>query len=389
MIQDFLHRTPFCLGEGCVLCLLAVRSPEHQAAWGITEGAVEDWLARNQWARGHPGYAGASTKSDLMRSAVTRGGRQQRAGVDLVPCTGCKGNVRLKVPKQATADPRAALASAAQARPSKPDPRSWAVGVTTVPERRTSGLLLASLASLRAAGFDRPRLFVDGLKAEFVPGWIDAFDGLEVTARWPRIRTVGNWLLSAWELLIRNPMAGRFAVFQDDIAACRNLRVYLDTVPWPERGYLNLHTHGPNELAVKGKPDGWHRGHPNNNDPTLQIGYGAAALCFTREGLSACLSSFHMLKKVSDVRPDHKGSTDGKPRTYADGGPRLLGNVRIDGAIVTAMNLAGWSEFVHQPSLVEHTGHDSSMGARRYRAAATFRGEGFDALELLVRNRLR
>jgi hypothetical protein len=197
------------------------------------------------------------------------------------------------------------------------------------------------------------------------------------------MRTVGRWITAAWELLIRNPTAGRFLIFQDDVVLCRGVREYLDGCAWPDRAYLNLHTHGPNERVARGKADGWHRGHPNNDDPVLQIGYGAAALAFTREGLEACLRSEHLQRKIRDVGLDTQGSPGGKPKHYADGGVRLMGNVRIDGAIVTAMNLAGWSEWVHNPSLAEHVGDVSSMGAHRYQPTATFRGEQFNAMSLL------
>jgi hypothetical protein len=55
-----------------------------------------------------------------------------------------------------------------------------------------------------------------------------------------------------------------------------------------------------------------------------------------------------------------------------------------DGAIVEAMNAAGWREYIHCPSLLLHLGtRQSSMGSRNAAPAATFRGEDFDALELL------
>lgn len=263
---------------------------------------------------------------------------------------------------------RATLISVAQASPQRVVPHTWAVGVTTVPERRSNGSLLRTLASLRAAGFDDPRLFVDGATV--------GFDGLAsyVTYRYPKVRTVGNWILSAWELLIRNPTAARFAMFQDDVILCRGVRQYLDEVAWPERSYLNLHTFGLYEPMTQGKPDGFHPGGPadsNRPDDGLQRGYGGGALAFTREGLSACLSSFHLPKKVQDTRLDKRG----------DGWTR--GQVKIDGAVVTAMNLAGWCEMIHKPSLAEHLGAVSSMNGGGYPASRTFRGESFDALSLL------
>ena len=114
---------------------------------------------------------------------------------------------------------------------------NWAYGVTTVPRRRDD-LLPRTLASLRAAGWDSPRLFVDG--DDDTVSWSREF-GLPVTARKPLVRVTGNWLLGMVELYVRDPHADRYAIFQDDVVFCRNARAYLDSVPAPERGYMNLH----------------------------------------------------------------------------------------------------------------------------------------------------
>jgi hypothetical protein len=56
---------------------------------------------------------------------------------------------------------------------------------------------------------------------------------------------------------------------------------------------------------------------------------------------------------------------------------------KIDGAVVTAMNKAGWREMVHNPSLLQHTGRISSMGNMPHKEAESWRGEEWDARELL------
>ena len=56
---------------------------------------------------------------------------------------------------------------------------------------------------------------------------------------------------------------------------------------------------------------------------------------------------------------------------------------KTDGIIITAMKKAGYKEYVHNPSLVQHTGAVSSMRNRPHPQATSFRGEDFDALELL------
>lgn len=65
----------------------------------------------------------------------------------------------------------------------------------------------------------------------------------------------------------------------------------------------------------------------------------------------------------------------------------IRGHQAIDGGIAEAMDAAGVREYVHSPSLVQHTGHESSRpeqkGKRAYPLAESFRGEEFDLRELL------
>jgi hypothetical protein len=88
------------------------------------------------------------------------------------------------------------------------------------------------------------------------------------------------------------------------------------------------------------------------------------ALVFSRDALVTLLSSRSLVEKclASEERTRLK---------------------RIDGGIVNAMNLAGWSEYVHDPSLVQHTGVLSTVGNQPHPEAESFPGETFDALHLL------
>lgn len=252
----------------------------------------------------------------------------------------------------------------------------WAVGVTTVPARRND-LLPQTLASLRAGGWERPRLFVDGggdgasWSAEFL---------LDVTARCGEpARVAANWLLALAELYWRRPWADRYLVVQDDVVCCRHLREYLEAAPFPELGYQNLYTSLENEAVVHGKKKGtWHEGAriPGGREyhgKPQQRGRGALALCFDGEGVRALLSSPHMAKKPTD---------------------RLRGWRGIDGAVVEAMNMAGFTEWVHCPTLVQHRGDVSTIMVptgpggelqprHRIKRALTFMGEDFDARKFL------
>lgn len=249
--------------------------------------------------------------------------------------------------------------------------KGWAYGVTTVPERRED-LLLRTLDSLVRAGFDRPRLFVDGLGTGHDGGPTADYRrfGLEVTTRWPLLRTAGNWSLALWELYARNPAADRYAIFQDDLLACRNLRAYLDRCAYPGEGdgrtpgYLNLYTFQTNEVVIRDQRAGtWHEAMCLGGGPTgQQTGRGAVALVFNRAAVVALLSSLHFVERPQDAQRGWRS---------------------IDGGIVTALNKAGYREYVHAPSLVQHVGLVSTMRNRPHRQAETWPGEDFDALRLL------
>jgi len=235
---------------------------------------------------------------------------------------------------------------------------TWAYGVTTVPERIDSTLPL-TLRSLAAAGFDEPRLFVDGERLAI--RYEDMF-GLPVSTRWPRIRTHGNWLLSIVELVSRNPNADRYAIFQDDLLTCKNLRGYLDQCKYPRDGYLNLYTFPENEAIVppdptgkRSKATGWFRSN--------QRGKGALGLVFGNAVVYKLLSSLHIWDRQRDPNRGWQST---------------------DGGVVTALSFQEVSEYIHSSSLVQHIGHVSTMGHGKYPEALSFRGENFNALDLLT-----
>ncbi len=290
----------------------------------------------------------------------------------------------------------------------------WWVGLTTVPDRMND-LLPATLRSLAAAGWSEPRLFVDGVGiCEDVLGSL-TFEGREIVVRHPPVRAFGNFLLAAWELWIRacavhecslcghgevveevcsscrQPEEMRFLLTQDDVAWCKNVRQYLERMTWPGPDsllrntgttytiqpvgtYLNLYTYSTNEPVVAGKPAGtWHEAglvHGTTDRQRLQTGRGAVALVFDARGMKALLSAPTIVRK-----PLHP----------------TRGHQAVDGGVVTAMNLAGFREMVHNPSLVRHTGTVSMTRTRDrgqpckfpYEPDLTFPGEDHDALLFL------
>jgi hypothetical protein len=238
-----------------------------------------------------------------------------------------------------------------------PGPKKWAYGVTTVPSRMRD-LLPRTLASLRGAGFGSPTLFVDGCDFALAGVYEKTFN-LPVEIHRQRILTFGNWMLALHELYIRNPGAERFAIFQDDIVTYRNLMEYLDVSPYPNRGYLNLHSHPINEaLAPRDQAGrqkvGWH--------PSNQSGLGALALVFNNEAARQLLLSAHLVDRLHNK----------------DRGWRA-----VDGAVVQALMNISWPEYVHHPSLTQHVGLTTTMGTPHHPESKTFQGEESDARELI------
>lgn len=242
----------------------------------------------------------------------------------------------------------------------EPKVKDWGYAVTTVYERLNT-LLPITLQSLADGGFDNPWLYIDGLECPYTLDKYKAGDrplsSYNYTIRYPRVKAFGNWILGLWELYIRQPNCRRYAMFQDDVLCCRNLRCYLDSCDMPYQGYLNLYTNQQNAEHIESKK-GWH--------PSNQKGLGALGLVFTRE---------HVVRLLSSKRLAQKPTTPGH-RAYDN----------FDGDIAQAMRDIGWlvKEYVHKPSLLQHIGVESCIQANKASTQAdTFPGADFDASELL------
>jgi len=240
---------------------------------------------------------------------------------------------------------------------------TWCYGVTTVRERLIDGTLQKTLASLDAAGFTGPKLFVDGDCSDF------AHLPHGLTCRGEPVKPYGNWLLAILELYIRNPHADRYAMFQDDIIVCRGLKEYLERAPYPDKGYLNLFTSPDNriELIARTRND-TQRSHQGFY-PSNQKGRGALALVFSREALVTLLTQWKTYARIQNR------DTEGEML------PR--GERQVDGGIVDAMKAAGYAEFVHNPSLVQHVGEQSTIGHNWQPKSTNFPGEDWDCRTLL------
>lgn len=226
----------------------------------------------------------------------------------------------------------------------------WAYGITTIPTRKDS-LLPRTIASLKEAGFASPHLFVDDETDH--ASWAKQYQ-LKVTVRGERIRTFGNWILSLGELYIRNPLCELYGMFQDDFVTYKGLKTYLENCPYPDKGYWNLYTFPTNEENAPKGYTGWY--------PSNQRGLGAVATVFDNDTVRRLLSHTHMVE-----RPMH-----------LDRGWKA-----VDGGIVSSILKMGGREYVHAPSLVQHTGLESSMGNSEHPLSTTFVGEDFDVSTLI------
>lgn len=219
----------------------------------------------------------------------------------------------------------------------------WSYGVTTVPSR-FDNLLPRTLKSLAEAGFDNPHIFIDDCLAP--PESLQLYS---CTTYCPRLRTAASWYLSAVHLYLLNPLADRYAIFQDDFVTYKFLREFLEKTRWQPKAYYNLYTFPNNEHSK-----GWHQSN--------QRGLGAVALVFDNDGLRLLLGSKHLIDRPRDQKRGHHS---------------------IDGGIVESMKHIGYREWVHSPTLVQHTGIQSSMGNRKHPQAVSFLGEDYDARRLL------
>jgi hypothetical protein len=145
-----------------------------------------------------------------------------------------------------------------------------------------------------------------------------------------------------------------YAIFQDDILICRGTREYLEQCVRPVNSYLNLFTFASNEHRIFGKPQGWIK--------SDQLGHGGVALVFDHEAMFTLFQQQHILDK-----------------------PQLPnGRKNLDGAVQHAMVVqAKYTEYVHNPSLVQHIGDKSTAGNPKHPQALTFPGDSFDARKLL------
>jgi len=228
--------------------------------------------------------------------------------------------------------------------------KTWAYGVTSCTERIRNTTLVRTLASLYQAGFTHPELFLD--LTEDTDGWEDEY---QVTRHQPPLGAFGNWMSALWGLWVRNPDAQWYAIFQDDVQCVANLRDYLEMSHCPDDGYMNLYTAPSNQtMFTENQHYCWKQTRQLGGTTTQQTGRGALGLVFPRKVVPSLLGHPLLTNKPATVRHPTKN---------------------IDGIVVTAMNDLGYREYVHNPSLIQHTGTESTIGRKKHPISLSFREE--------------
>lgn len=226
----------------------------------------------------------------------------------------------------------------------------WSYGITAVPQRLET-TLPDTLRSLKKSGFDEPTIFFDG----YFPNGFGYESIYSIVQKripiviHPTICHLANWMTALLYIYTSNCQADRYALFEDDLLCVSNLREYLDSLVYPEMGYWNLLTHDEN-LLLTNKVEGWHKSN--------QKGRGALGLVFDRKAVQDLLTNRQFIE-------------------------RPLGNKQnADGMVMDTLRPMGYSEYIHYPSLLQHTGTVSAMG-HHYGKVSGFKGEGYNPMERL------
>lgn len=225
----------------------------------------------------------------------------------------------------------------------QPAVREWAVGVTTSP--RIQPTLGLCLDTLRRAGWEQPRLFVDGAIDHSA-----TTASAPVTLRTPPVGAWPNYYLSLIELLHRHPHADAVMLVQDDAVFYDrvDLRASLEKLLWfsDPPGIISLYC-----SKAYARPDsGWYQ-----NDE--EWNWGAVAFVFPRQ---------RALEFVSDpLVLEHRWSPRGT--RYID---------EVIGRWAARCNVP---IYFPSPSLVQHVGETSTLWpgvpAAGYRRADHFAGD--------------
>lgn len=237
----------------------------------------------------------------------------------------------------------------------------WLVAVQACrrPQRQTIDRTLKTLA---LAGWPEPIVFWDGPLEEEARRRILAkaaqWGAPDFVVRGRPAGALASFGAIAAELAAREPEAAHLIV-QDDVALSANVRQYLDARGWPRDAVL-LKLFAPDETIAAAAEPGW------TEIPEELHMRGAQALLFPPGELERLVASPHILNQRRGLI---RGSSH---RT----------NEAIDNVVARWAREAGGRQYVHNPSLAQHTAPtaDNSALGHVFPEASSWRGERFDCL---------
>jgi hypothetical protein len=226
--------------------------------------------------------------------------------------------------------------------------KTWAIGMTIAP--RKPPYHNKTLKSAKIAGFDNIHLYMDG-----EVGVDEEFKDCPVTLRDPPLGPWKNWITTLEELYQTHPDRDAYAIFQDDVSFCKNVREFAEKTLWAndERnmGVASFYSPSHYERTIPG----WYK-----RDIGINL-RPALTFVFTPESLESVLRYF---KKNPWSR-----------------------KANIDNAIGQWGRHTKRFPYFFSPSLCQHIGHKSIISPwkkiRGKRKSKKFVGEDFDAMEFL------
>ena len=226
--------------------------------------------------------------------------------------------------------------------------KTWAVGMTLAPRKNPTHN--ETLRSAKIAGFDNIHLYMDG-KVEVD----DEFKDYPVTLREPALGPWKNWITTLKELYDTYPDRDAYAIFQDDVSFCKNVREFAEKTLWVNSdrhmGVASFYSPSHYERTIPG----WYK---RNVGITLRP---AVTFVFSPTNVESVLSYFE--------RNPWKRKAN------------------IDNAIGQWGRHTKRYPYFFSPSLCQHIGHTSVISPwksiKGKRKSYKYVGEDFDAMELL------
>ncbi len=226
--------------------------------------------------------------------------------------------------------------------------KTWAVGMTLAPRKKPTHN--ETLRSAKAAGFDNIHLYMDG-KVEVD----DEFKDYPVTLREPALGPWKNWIKTLKELYETYPNRDAYAIFQDDVTFCKNVKEFAEKTLWVDSdrhmGVASFYSPSHYERTIPG----WYK---RNVGISLRP---AVTFVFSPTNVESVLSYF-------ERNPWRR-------------------KANIDNAIGQWGKHTRRYPYFFSPSLCQHTGHTSVISPwksiKGKRKSYKYVGEDFDALEFL------